>query len=227
MGIRAFLAHEKSLKPRYHKGLVGYPYSVTPEIRLGERLWMRDFQVHSTYLVIGNMNMHVSSEKKSVSVDHKDPTVTVVWLSGAFEDLESLGQEVVDRYWQLLREARKGRAHQNIGSIGLRLRRRTNGAFSLEWYHMAYLGNTKRSIEGAYIRKGRAHHYSVDVFLRKEPDWLKVIVRDVEEALAIIRERQAFLIKMRSNLASYIGAIEGTKTCGSAMLETFRSRQQG
>lgn len=168
--------------------------------------------------------MDISQKEHASPTGHRNTDPLVQWLSEAFTDLEILGQVVVDHYWYLLREGRKGRKYQDMGGIGLRLRRRTNGSFSMEWYHMGYLGKTKKSVEGAYIRKGRSPGYSVETFLRKEPEWLKEIVREVESVLMVIRERQAILIQLRSKSASYVRTLEGNKTYGSDLLKTFRSQ---
>ena len=168
--------------------------------------------------------MDISQNDSLPLTGHRNTDPLVQWLSEAFTDLEILGQVVVDHYWFLLREGRKGRKTGDMGGIGLRLRRRTNGSFSMEWYHMAYLGKTKRSIEGAYIRKGRSSAYSVELFLRKEPEWVKEIVREVESVLIEIRERQAILIQLRTKAATYVRSLEGNNASGGSLLKSFRSQ---
>ena len=168
--------------------------------------------------------MDSSQKDKATLTGHRNTDPLIQWISEAFADLEILGQVVVDHYWFLLREGRKGRKYQDMGGIGLRLRRRTNGSFSMEWYHLGYLGKTKKSVEGAYIRKGRSASYSVEPFLRKQPEWLKDIVREVESVLMVIRERQAHLIALRSKTATYVRTLEGNKTYGSDLLKAFRSQ---
>jgi MobI protein len=159
--------------------------------------------------------------------DHRDVTPIIEWVSGAFADLEYQGQSVVDLYWKRLKEGRNGRYRHELGTIGLRIRRRSNGAFSLQWYHMAYLGNTKRSIEGTYIRKGRSHQYNLDQVLKNQPEWLKVIVREIEAVLSEIRRRQAILMKLRNPLATYIREVEGKRVYASMMLEKYRDGALG
>lgn len=159
--------------------------------------------------------------------DHRDISPMLAWLSGAFADLEYQGQCAVDHYWTRLREGRVGRYKNDLGTVGLRLRRRSNGAFSLEWYLMTYLGKTKRPIAGEYIRKGRSHKYNLDPLLKHQPEWLKIIVRDVEEILCEIRRRQAMLIKLRNPLATYVRELEGKKVYGSSVVQNYRATSNG
>ena len=159
--------------------------------------------------------------------DHRDITPIIEWISGAFADLEYQGQSMVDLYWKRLREGRVGRYRNELGTVGLRMRRRANGAFSIQWYHMAYLGNSRRSIEGTYIRKGRSHQYNLDSVLKNQPEWVKVIVREIEAVLSEIRKRQALLMKFRNPLAAYLREVEGQRVFASTMLENYRSASLG
>jgi hypothetical protein len=76
------------------------------------------------------------------------------WLSERFEALRSEGQVVVDDYWRRMRAGRSGRSGSRRVSLGVRLRSRENGAFSLEWYEMGVLGQTRKPIAKRHIAKG-------------------------------------------------------------------------
>lgn len=144
------------------------------------------------------------------------------WLSDCFEALRSEGQVVVDDYWRRLRAGRRGRSGTPRASLGLRLRSRDNGAFSLEWYEMGVMGRTRKPIARRHIAKGRSHRYSLRSLLRGQPEWLAGLVEETEDVLADIRKRQAVLIKLRGAAVAYRAEASGKALTGRDLLSGDR-----
>lgn len=135
--------------------------------------------------------------------DHTDIQPMIAWLSGAYADLQVQAQALVDDYWRRMKEAQKGRTGIDRGSLGLRLRARDNGAFSLEWYRMGHLRKSGRDISAEYIRRGRGPGYCKQTLLRGQPAWLENIVSDVEDALVEYRRHNAMIGKIRFAVVQY------------------------
>ena len=135
--------------------------------------------------------------------DHSNTEPLIAWLSGAYADLQAQAQALVDDYWHRLREGQKGRRSNDRGNLGLRLRARPNGGFSLEWYRMGQLRVLGRDISADYIRKGQSHQYSRASLLKGQPTWLTPIVLEVEEVLSEIRKKAAWLGKIRLLVIHY------------------------
>lgn len=144
------------------------------------------------------------------------------WLSEHFEALRSEGQVVVDDYWRRMRAGRSGRTGSRRVSLGVRLRSRENGAFSLEWYEMGVLGQTRKPIAKRHIAKGRSHRYSLRSLLRGQPEWLAGLVEETEDVLADLRKRQMLLMKIRDAVVAYASGISGQTLSGTGLLSGYR-----
>jgi hypothetical protein len=161
----------------------------------------------------------------SPSTTPADPAGTeplFAWLSERFEALRSEGQVVVDDYWRRMRAGRSGRTGSRRVSLGVRLRSRENGAFSLEWYEMGVLGQTRKPIAKRYIAKGRSHRYSLRSLLRGQPEWLAGLVEETEDVLADLRKRQMLLMKIRDAVVAYVGEEQGKALSGTELLGAYR-----
>ena len=150
----------------------------------------------------------------------------IVWLSTRFQQLEEEGREVVDEYWRLLRIIQKGRSFWPRMTLGLRIRTRANGTFSLEWYGMGVIGRDKRPVERIHIAKGRRHGYSIKSLLRRQPTWVAPLVLETETLLADIRCRLDQLIKIRDALGDYARKTGESKVTPSKLLENYRLDHQ-
>ena len=64
------------------------------------------------------------------------------------------------------------------GTLGLRLRSRESGAFSLEWYEMGALGRDRIPVAKRHIAKGPSSHYPLRQALRDQPAWLSPLVEE-------------------------------------------------
>ena len=166
------------------------------------------------------------TDSDSLYCNHRDTSHLVAWLSGSFADLEYEGQAIVDDYWQRFSSGRKGRKHSEQGSLGLRLRARDSGAFSLEWYELGVLGKSRKPIAASHIRKGRTASYGMKALLNRQPSWVCEIVQEVEEVLAEIRKRQALLIKLRFAVRAYTAEVTGDRQTGTRMIAAYRHAKQ-
>lgn len=135
--------------------------------------------------------------------DHKDTQPVIVWLSGAYSDLQVQAQALVDDYWRRMKELQKGRKGSDRSSLGLRLRARENGAFSLEWYRTGPYRLSGRDISAEYIRRGQSLSYCRQALLRGQPSWVEPLVDDFEPALAEFRLRIAMVGKIRFAVVQY------------------------
>jgi hypothetical protein len=135
--------------------------------------------------------------------DHADTQPMIAWLSGAYADLEGQAQAVVDDYWRRLQLGQLGRKGLDRGNLGLRLRSRENGAFSLEWYRMGHLRRSGRDVSAEYIRRGNQLGYARRLLLRGQPSWLEPIALETEEALVDIRRKIAMIGKIRFAVVQY------------------------
>lgn len=136
-------------------------------------------------------------------LDHSDTQPLIAWLSGAYADLQAQSQSLVDDYWRRLRAGQAGRKGMDRASLGLRLRARENGAFSIEWYRMGRLRRSGRDITADYIRKGSGHRYPESSLLRNQPQWLGPIVRELEDSLCLCRQKNELLGKIRASVIHY------------------------
>lgn len=146
--------------------------------------------------------------------DHTDTDALVLWLSGSFADLETRAQGHVDEYWSRFKNGRTAKQPKERGSLGLRLRTRVNGSFSIEWYETTYLGKSSRSIAKNHIRKGRSHRYALKAIMASQPSWMIEIITETEDVLAEIRRRQALLVKIRQAVTNYAREVGGIKPRG-------------
>ena len=161
-----------------------------------------------------------------VKFDYMDTTAVVGWLSAGFSGLEFEGQIVVDEYWKRFKAMQKGRSASQRASLGVRVRTRRNGAFSLEWYVMGVIGKNRKPVEKQHIPKGQANRYSIDLLLAAQPNWIGRLVEETEELLAEIRLRQSLLIDIRNSVGAYTAEFSGQRQTGSQLLEHFRLTQQ-
>lgn len=127
----------------------------------------------------------------------------IAWLSGAYADLQAHSQALVDEYWHRLKEGQKGRKGRDRATLGLRLRPRENGSFSIEWYRMGHLRREGRDITADYIRKGYGHRYSETFLLRDQPLWVEPLVVEFEELLSACRHKTEMLGKIRASVVHY------------------------
>lgn len=127
----------------------------------------------------------------------------IAWLSGAYADLQAQAQSVVDDYWRRLQLGQIGRKGLDRGNLGLRLRSRENGAFSLEWYRMGHLRRAGRDVSAEYIRRGNHLGYARRFLLRGQPAWIEPIALETEEALIEIRRKIAMIGKIRFAVVQY------------------------
>lgn len=153
--------------------------------------------------------MHSSTQITLDFCDHSDITPLITWLSGAYADLESQAQFQVDGYWNHLKQGQQGKKGMHRGTLGLRLRSRPNGSFSVEWYRIGRRHLAGRDVSAQYIRKGRGFRYSTHALFQGQPDWLQAIAESVEERLAEIRKRSLHIGKIRLAVLQYQRAIGG------------------
>ena len=131
------------------------------------------------------------------------------WVATHLNDLQTEAKLLVDDYWVRLKQGRGGQKGHARGKLGVRLRARDTGAFSIEWYEMGILGGTGRSIARKQLNKGRAHRYMLELPLRSEPEWVVNLVQEAEDAFAEIRKRQALLVEIRDALVAYESEVSG------------------
>ena len=155
--------------------------------------------------------------------DHRDIQPMIAWLSGAYADLQVQAQALVDDYWRRMKEEQKGRTGIDRGSLGLRLRARDNGAFSLEWYRMGHLRRSGRDISAEYIRRGQGPGYCKQTLLRGQPAWIENIVSDVEDALVEYRRRNAMIGKIRFAVVQYERKVTENKATQSPASRTTKT----
>lgn len=163
-----------------------------------------------TFKYLENPHMHDMTDLKITLGDHTDTEALVVWLSGSFADLEGKAQRVVDDYWLNFKEGRRSRRTRERGSLGLRVRSRMNGSFTVEWYETSYLGKTGRPIAVTHYRKGRNNGYPVRTLIAGQPVWMSEMITNTESALTDIRRRQALLVKIRQAVTTYANEVGGT-----------------
>jgi hypothetical protein len=156
-----------------------------------------------------------------------DPAIDplLAWLTDHFHDLADEGQDIVNRYWQGLRELEDHHPYQTRATLGLRMRLRENLAVSLEWYLMGTMGRSKKPIARAHIAKGRKQDaYSLKVLMRRQPVWLTEWVDDIEKELTQIRMRQSRLIRIRDALGDFMKFESGSSPTGSQLMAMYLSR---
>lgn len=147
------------------------------------------------------------------------------WLSAQFDALQAEGQLVVDDYWNRLKAGRTGRKPYERGTLGLRLRSRDSGAFSIEWYEMGSLGRDRKPVAKRHIAKGQSHRYPLRQVLQGQPDWLSALVEETEDVLAELRKRQALLMKIRDAVVAYESEITGNALTATGVLAGYRRGQ--
>jgi hypothetical protein len=140
------------------------------------------------------------------------------WVATRLNDLQTEAKLLVDDYWARLKQGRAGQKRYARGKLGVRLRARDTGAFSIEWYEMGVLGGTGRSIARKQLNKGRAHRYALDQTLKSEPEWIANLVQEAEDAFAEIRKRQALLVDVRDALVAYESEVSGKAVTASMIV---------
>ena len=165
--------------------------------------------VSPIFKLLGNSHMRVTEQFTITQRDHADTQALFNWVTGSFLELESMAQSQVDGYWEQLRAGRIGRKLKERGTLGLRLRSRANGSFSVEWYECGFLGNSNKPIARKHIRKGKNNRYPIKSLMQGQPEWLLSIVSETEFLLAEIRKRQALLVNIRDAGTIYAKAVEG------------------
>ncbi len=144
------------------------------------------------------------------------------WLSTQFDALQAEGQLVVDDYWNRLKAGRVNKKPYERGTLGLRLRSRDSGAFSIEWYEMGALGRERKPVAKRHIAKGQSHRYPIRQLLQGQPDWLSALVEETEDVLAELRKRQALLMKIRDAVVVYESEITGKALTATGVLAGYR-----
>lgn len=170
--------------------------------------------------------------KRTSEITRRQPSTQAIetvypWLSAQFDALRAEGQLVVDDYWNRLKAGRTGRKPYERGTLGLRLRSRDSGAFSIEWYEMGSLGRDRKPVAKRHIAKGNSHRYPVRQVLRGQPDWLSSLVEETEDVLTELRKRQALLVKVRDALVAYQSEITGKTLAATDVLANFRQAHAG
>jgi len=165
--------------------------------------------------------------KRTAESDRRRPSTQGIetvypWLSAQFDALQAEGQLVVDDYWNRLKAGRMGKKPYERGTLGLRLRSRDSGAFSIEWYEMGSLGRDRKPVAKRHIAKGQSHRYPLRQVLQGQPDWLSPLVEETEDVLAELRKRQALLIKIRDAVVAYESEITGKALTATGILSGYR-----
>lgn len=168
--------------------------------------------------------MRETSQISITRSDHTDTQVLLTWITGSFLDLESRAQDQVDSYWEELKSGRNGRKPKDRGNLGLRLRSRANGSFSVEWYKCGFLGNSNKSIARGHIRKGRNNRYPIRSVINGQPDWLLSLISETEDVLSEIRKRQALLVRIRNAASLYTKHVGDRSTNTLGATESSGSR---
>lgn len=149
------------------------------------------------------MTAQANREEQKTEIQ-RIPSSVCVWLATSLRELQDEAQLLVDDYWRRLKEGRTHQKRYAQGSVGVRLRARETGGFSIEWYEMGRLGGSGRFVAKKQFSKGRrSHRYALDQALKNEPDWIAELVRETEEVFADIRKRQALLVRIRDSLIAY------------------------
>ena len=158
--------------------------------------------------------------RTSIKSDAINPLLT--WLSQAFEEIESEGLEIVDSYWRDLRLEGKNQPYYPKVTLGLRIRRRQGGSFSLEWFGIGTLATKRRYIAKHHIPKGKAETYSIKRLMRGQPNWIMPLVEDTEYRLTQIRRRHVQLSKIREALAGWYSHSLEKPLRGREMIDEYR-----
>lgn len=157
---------------------------------------------------------------EKVTTDPLIPIEVRTWIGESLAALQAEAQILVDDYWAQLKDKRTGKKAYEIGKIGVRLRPRETGSFSIEWFRMGKLGNGK-GIATRGFRKGRAHMYPVDQMLTHEPEWLGELVRSSEQVFSEIRKKQMLLAEIRNALAEYASHVSGKPVTAAMLVGEF------
>lgn len=169
--------------------------------------------------------MHTPRSEWSDPTSAKTIDPLLAWMTDHFHDLADDGHDIVNRYWQGLRELENSRPYQPRATLGLRMRLRENLAFSLEWYLMGTLGRSKRPVARAHITKGRNQDtYSLKALMRRQPVWLTDFVNEIEMELTRIRMRQTRLIRIRDALGEFMKVEKGQSHTGSQLMTQYLAR---
>ncbi len=147
------------------------------------------------------------------------PSSVCAWLATSLRELQDEARLLVDDYWRRLKEGRTHQKRYAQGNIGVRLRARDTGGFSIEWYEMGRLGGSGRSVAKKQFSKGRRSHcYALDQALKNEPEWVAELVRETEEVFTDIRKRQALLVRIRDSLIAYESETSGQMVTAEAII---------
>ncbi|MBP1151348.1 MULTISPECIES: conjugative transfer protein MobI(A/C) [unclassified Methylocaldum] len=149
-----------------------------------------------------------------------------VWLAERFDALRREAKFLVDDYWARLKDGRVGQKLHARGSLGVRLKTRDTGAFSIEWYEMGVmrLDGQRRSIARKTYARGRSYQYPLDRMLNGEPEWVAELVTEVETAFAEIRKQMDLLIGIRDALVAYDKQVRGARFTAMEAMQAAAQR---
>ena len=151
---------------------------------------------------------------------------TYVWLAERLDKLRTEAQFLVNDYWARLKAGREGQKPHARGSLGVRLKPRETGAFSIEWYEMGVIRvhGQQRSIARKTYARGRSYEYPLKKMLNGEPEWVANLVTEVEKAFAEIRKQMALLINIRDALVAYDKEVRGTRFTAMEAMQAAAQR---
>jgi hypothetical protein len=160
-----------------------------------------------------------ANKEREKTESQRVPSPVCAWLAASLRELQDEAKLLVDDYWRRLKEGRTHQKRYAQGSVGVRLRARDTGGFSIEWYEMGRLGGSGRFVAKKQFSKGRrSHRYALDQALKSEPDWVAELVRETEEVFADIRKRQALLVRIRDSLIAYESEASGQTVTAEAII---------
>lgn len=116
-------------------------------------------------------------------------------LQDARAQLLAEAQDIVRRFWDLAREAKRTRPLSEWNHYGVRARLRAV-SLSIEWFDNVMTGpKGKRKHRAFYVSRGRGNKYPISKF-RKAASWEKQAIVECEEAAARIRQRAEILVRI-------------------------------
>lgn len=169
--------------------------------------------------------------QKTAATDAEPPVITgaesiYAWLAERFDALNREAKFLVDDYWARLKEGRAGKKLYARGSLGVRLKTRETGAFTVEWYEMGILrvDGQRRSIARKTYARGRSYKYPLERMLGGEPEWVAELVTEVENAFADIRRQVDLLIGIRDAVVAYDKLTRGARFTALDAMQAARQK---
>lgn len=108
-----------------------------------------------------------------------------------------------DYYWEANESAREDGIAEELSFVGTRVRI-LNGSLQMEWFR-----NRTRPDQGegkqvfsTHLKKGKGFRYS-DALFKKEPEWARKAIAQVENRYELLRRRAAILSAIKKNLRDY------------------------